>query len=265
MSVRLFYGGMAMDNRPVGMFDSGVGGISTLAAAVRLLPAEDFLYYGDTKNAPYGEKSQAQILALARRVTETLIENGAKAIVIACNTATGAAAEALRKQYDFPIIGIEPAIKPASLLRAGGIILSLATPLTIHSERYHRLEARYGEGVVSLPCPGLMDFVERGELDSPALDAYIDNLLSPYRGAQIDAVVLGCTHYVFLRERIASHLKKGTPLIDGNEGTARQLKRRLYECGLLSDRAQGGVHFMSSGGGEALSLMQSLYDGIPRF
>ncbi len=253
-----------MDDRPVGMFDSGVGGVSTLAAAVSELPGEDFLYYGDAKNAPYGVKTRDDILALSRRVVEILIKNGAKAVVIACNTATGAAAEALRAQYHFPIIGIEPAIKPASLLRAGGVVLSLATPLTLHSEKYHRLESLYGEGVVSLPCPGLMDFVERGELHSPALDDYIERLLTPYRDQQIDAVVLGCTHYVFLRETIAAHLPKGTPLIDGNAGTARQLRRRLTECGLLSARETGGVRFMSSGDEAALARMQSLYGFMRR-
>ena len=253
-----------MNDRPIGMFDSGVGGVSTLIAATRELPGEAFLYYGDTRNAPYGTKTREEILALSRRAVEILLENGAKAVVIACNTATGAAAEALRAQYDFPIIGIEPAIKPASLLRAGGVVLSLATPLTLRSEKYHRLEALYGEGVVSLPCPGLMDFVERGEIDSPAIDEYIERLLAPYRETAVDAVVLGCTHYVFLREKIAAHLPAGTPLIDGNAGTARQLRRRLTACDLLSSGERGGVRFMTSGGEETLSLMRALFGGKPR-
>ena len=253
-----------MDDRPVGMFDSGVGGVSTLIAAARELPGEDFVYYGDTYNAPYGTKTRDEIIALSRRCVEILLENGAKAVVIACNTATGAAAETLRAQYDFPIIGIEPAIKPASLLRAGGIVLSFATPLTISSEKYRRLEALYGEGVVSLPCPGLMEFVERGEIDSPALDLFIENLLAPFRGQEIDAVVLGCTHYVFLREKIAAHLPAGTPLVDGNEGTARQLRRRLTAKDLLSARGTGGVRFLTSGGEQTLSLMRALYGESPR-
>ncbi len=253
-----------MDDRPVGMFDSGVGGVSTLIAATREMPGENFVYYGDTGNAPYGTKTRDEIIALSRRCVEILLDHGAKAVVIACNTATGAAAETLRAQYDFPIIGIEPAIKPASLLRAGGVVLSFATPLTISSEKYHRLEALYGEGVESLPCPGLMEFVERGEIDSPALDDYIERLLAPYRRRTIDAVVLGCTHYVFLREKIAAHLPAGTPLVDGNEGTAKQLRRRLAASGLLSARDAGSVRFLTSGGEKTLSLMRGLYGETPR-
>ena len=244
---------------PIGMFDSGVGGISVLREAVRLLPHERFLFYGDTKNAPYGTKSREQVLSLSRRVVELLLEHGAKAILIACNTATSAAAATLRAEYaDVPIVAMEPAIKPASLLHRDGIVLSLATPGTIAGEKYAHLMARYGQGVVSLPCPGLMEFAERGELDGENLHEFLAGLLSPYLSQKVEAVVLGCTHYVFLRRAISAFFP-GVPLIDGNEGTVRQLIRRLAEQDLLApDTAPGGTELLSSGGPEAVAVMTRL-------
>ncbi len=247
-------------NAPIGMFDSGVGGISVLREAVLALPHERFLFYGDTLHAPYGTKPKEEVLKLSRNVVKTLLSQGAKAIVIACNTATSAAAAALREEYpQVPIIAMEPALKPASLLHHDGIVLSLATPGTIAGEKYAHLYALYGEGVVSLPCPGLMEFVERGKLDGPELNAYLEALFAPYRNQHVEAVVLGCTHYSFLRRAIAAFFP-GVPLIDGNEGTVRQLRRRLTECGLLaSEESVGGVEFFSSGSKEAVRQMQDLF------
>ncbi len=244
---------------PVGMFDSGVGGISVLREAVRMLPNERFIFFGDTKNAPYGTKTKEEVLSLSRRVVERLLEMGCKAIVIACNTATSAAAAALRAEYaDIPIIAMEPALKPASLLHRDGIVLALATPGTIAGEKYAHLYALYGEGVVSLPCGGLMEFAERGELDSPGLRTYLKNLFRPYADKKVEAVVLGCTHYSFLKRAIGAHFP-GRPLIDGNEGTVRQLGRRLGEMNLLAPKDQiGGVTLLSSGGEEAVRLMERL-------
>lgn len=245
---------------PIGMFDSGVGGISVLREAVRHMPNERFLFYGDTLHAPYGTKTPQEVLALSQRVVEHLLEQGAKAIVIACNTATSAAAAALRAQYSFPIIGMEPAIKPASLLHKDGIVLSLATPGTIAGEKYAHLVALYGEGVVSLPCPGLMEFVERREMSGKRLSEYFTQLFAPYAREKVEAVVLGCTHYVFLKNAISAFFPN-TPLIDGNEGTVRQLERRLREENLLAPKdAQGGVELLSSGGKEAVEIMKKLLD-----
>lgn len=244
---------------PIGMFDSGVGGISVLREAVRQLPNERFIFFGDTKNAPYGTKTKEEVLSLSRRVVENLLTMGCKAIVIACNTATSAAAAALRAEYpNLPIIAMEPALKPASLLHRDGVVLALATPGTIAGEKYAHLYALYGEGVVSLPCKGLMEFAERGELDSPALHAYLSDLFQPYAEKKVEAVVLGCTHYVFLKRAIEAHFPS-VPLIDGNEGTVRQLRKRLNEQGLLAPSDQmGGAELLSSGGEEPVKLMEKL-------
>ncbi len=244
---------------PIGMFDSGVGGISVLREAVRQLPHERFIFFGDTKNAPYGTKTKEEVLSLSRRIVEMLLGKGCKAIVIACNTATSAAAATLRAEYaDLPIIGMEPALKPASLLHQDGIVLSLATPGTIAGEKYAHLYALYGEGVVSMPCKGLMEFAERGELDSEALHDYLKDLFLPYQGKKVEAVVLGCTHYVFLKKAIQRFFPE-TPLIDGNAGTVRQLARRLAEKGTLApDAAEGGAELLSSGGEAAVRRMKNL-------
>lgn len=244
---------------PIGIFDSGVGGVSVLKEAIRQMPHEHFIFFGDTKNAPYGTKSREDVLRLSRRIVEMLLDKGCKAIVIACNTATSAAAASLRAEYaDLPIIGMEPALKPASLIRRDGIVLSLATPGTIAGEKYAHLYALYGEGVVSLPCPGLMEFAERGELEGPRLNAFLRELFAPYAGQNVEAVVLGCTHYVFLKNAIQTFFPR-VPLIDGNEGTVRQLIRRLDALGLLAPKgAKGKVDLLSSGGEEAISQMRSL-------
>ena len=248
---------------PIGMFDSGVGGVSVLREAVRMLPNERFIFYGDTKNAPYGTKPRETVLALSRNVVKELLSLGVKAIVIACNTATSAAAADLRAEYpELPIIAMEPALKPASLLRHDGIVLSLATPGTIAGEKYAHLYALYGAGVVSLPCPGLMEFVERGELSGPELHTYLENLFAPYEASKVEAVVLGCTHYSFLKRSIAAFFP-GVPLLDGNEGTVRQLHRRLEALGLLApDTAKGGVELLSSGGGQPIEQMQALLNAV---
>lgn len=250
---------MMNSTAPIGVFDSGVGGISVLREALRQLPHERFLFYGDTMRAPYGTKSRQEVLSFSQEIVNLLLNQGAKAIVIACNTATSAAAADLRAEYpSLPIIGMEPALKPASLLHQDGVILSLATPGTIAGEKYAHLYALYGQGVVSLPCGGLMEYVERGELNTPALHDYLSRLFAPFDREKVEAVVLGCTHYVFLRSAISAYFP-GVPLVDGNEGTVRQLRRRLAENGLLApETAQGGAALFSSGGEKAVRLMREL-------
>lgn len=237
------------DQRPIGVFDSGVGGIGTLAALRRELPQERFLFFGDTANAPYGTKTREECMACVDRVMAHLLAQDVKAVVIACNTATAVAAAELRARYDMPIIGVEPALKPAHEMRRGGNILVLATPMTLRLEKFHALYERYGEGAIPLPCPGLMELVEREAHDQAR--RYLMELFAPYDLDTVDAVVLGCTHYVFLRPILAELLPERTAVLDGNEGTARQLRRVLTERNLLAE-GRGGVTLETSGDADAV-------------
>ena len=225
---------MLNEKQPIGIFDSGLGGLSVLRTALRMLPEERFLYYGDIANAPYGTKTEAQVYQYARTVTGRLMDQGIKALVIACNTATAAAAAQLRAEFpDFIIVGMEPALKLAHDQCPEGRILVLATPVSLASDKYRRLYENYGEHAVSLPCPGLMEFVERGDTDSEELKAYLWDKFDPYLDRPLAAVVLGCTHYVFLKQTVRELLPESTLVLDGNEGTVRQLGRRLKSAGLL--------------------------------
>ncbi len=235
-------------NRPIGVFDSGVGGISVLREVRALLPQEDLIFYGDNAYAPYGTRPPEQVLDRAWAVAHALIDQGAKALLIACNTATSVAAVALRAELTMPVIGMEPALKPASLQRHGGSVLVMATPVTLGLPKFAQLMARYGEGAVPVPCPGLMEFAERGELSSDALDALLARLLGDWAHRPVDAVVLGCTHYVFLQEAIAKHFSPDTPLIDGNLGTARHLVHLLSQQGLLREDGHTGTITLETSG-----------------
>lgn len=249
--------GFTLDQRPVGLLDSGLGGISVLGEALRQLPNEDYVYYGDTANAPYGDKTPEEVLGLVHQAVERLIELRCKAIVIACNTATSVSAGKLRQELALPIIGMEPALKPASQLPGGGKILVMATRVTLALPKFQALMAQYGRDAVPVPCPGLMECVERGELEGPQVTALLRQLLGPWLSQPVKAVVLGCTHYPFLRKAIAALFPEGTPLIDGNAGSVRQLRRRLEEEGLLSNRQEPGrVTFLSSS--EEPSVLQRM-------
>jgi len=249
----------------VAVTDSGVGGVSVLCELVRLLPGEDFLYFGDTKNAPYGSKTPGEVCRLVSAVAEDLIRRGAKALVLACNTATGAAAATLRERFsDVPIIGIEPALKPAAMISEHPKVLVMATPLTLRQAKYEALEARFAAeaDITDLPCPGLATLVEEGHLADDVLDTYLADLLSPYEGVKFDACVLGCTHYPHVREAIARHLPGDCVILDGGEGTARETRRRLMAAGLLSGRESGGtVRFENSAGDAAAdALARKLFE-----
>lgn len=232
-------------NGPIGVFDSGVGGIGTLAEMMHLMPRESFLFYGDSAHAPYGTKTRPEVLGYVQDVVQELLNRRVKAVVIACNTATAVAAAELRAMYELPIIGMEPALKPAHELRQSGSILVLATPMTLQLEKFRLLMARYGEGAVPLPCPGLMDLVEKEAFDQAK--KYLTDLFAPYDLTRVDAVVLGCTHYVFLRPVLEEILPMNVQVLDGNLGTARQLRRVLEERDLLSEIPQGGAEFLTSG------------------
>ena len=243
---------------PIGVFDSGVGGISTLREMIRELPDERFIYFGDAANAPYGTKSTLEVIACVRGVVEYLMKKEIKALVIACNTATGAAAATLRKELSIPVIGMEPALKPASQVRKHGSVLVLATPLTLHQEKFENLMKQYGQGAVKVPCPGLMEIVEKD--DGTGALHYLQELFSRFDLDRVDAVVLGCTHYVFLKDMIRDLLPERIAITDGNAGTARQLKRVLAKADLLNGEGPGSVEFETSGTQTDLDLMKKLAD-----
>lgn len=250
-------------NAPIGVFDSGVGGISVLRHLVRELPEEEFLYFGDSANAPYGTRPTEEIRALTFRAAEHLLDRGCKALVLACNTATSAAAKDLRLALpDTVIIGIEPALKPAALRFPGGTVGVIATPATLRDgSKFTRLLAKYESDctVVKLPAPGLVELVEQGKADSPEAEALLRPLLEPWRG-KLDGLVLGCTHYPFVQP-VIEKLLPGTELFDGGGGTARHTRRRLAEAGLLREGGCGQVIFENScGSREMLELCKTLLE-----
>lgn len=232
----------------IGVFDSGVGGISVLKELVRAMPNEHFLFYGDSAHAPYGDKDTQTIIQLTERVVRRMIDLGCKAIVIACNTATSAAVQQLRETWpDTPIIGIEPALKPAARAFVHGRILVMATAATLKLEKFHDLALHWGSNseIYTLSCPGLADLVETGDLDSQEIHQFLEEKLAPYKG-KVDAVVLGCTHYPFVKRQIASVLGD-VAFFDGGEGTARHTKRKIVEGGIEAPSDQeGAVVFRSS-------------------
>lgn len=234
---------------PIAVFDSGLGGISVLKELLRLLPNENFIYYGDTANAPYGVKSAEQVRELTFSVYERLKNRGIKAFVIACNTATSVAVAALREKYPRDIIiGVEPALKPAVLCAQHPTVAVLATPLTLKEEKFATLMGRFGDDAEVIPfaCPGLVEFVERGEIMGDGLQEFLNGLLTPLKREQLDAVVLGCTHYPLVKDAIVEALGGKVLVFDGSAGTARETKRRLESAGLLNNGSDGGVVFIDS-------------------
>ena len=238
-----------MNDAPIAVMDSGVGGISVLRELRRLMPGEDYLYFGDSANAPYGEKSAEAVRALTLHNADRLFSMGAKALVVACNTATGAAIAALRERFaEKPVIGIEPALKPAAASRPDPTVLVMATPLTLQPEKLEHLLAQYNDRarILTLPCHGLVELIEQGVTTGAELDALVHRLLADLGKESIDAVVLGCTHYPLVREAIQRAVGTHVQLFDGGAGTARETRRRLAEANLLSTRTIGRVTIENS-------------------
>lgn len=237
-------------NNAIAVFDSGVGGISVLRELVAIMPNENYIYFGDSKNAPYGSRTRKEVLELTKSALEMLKDRGIKAFVVACNTATSAAVRVLREQYpDLVIVGIEPAIKPPAMELDHPRVLVMATPLTLAEEKFVRLVERYSdrETVIPLPCPRLAELVEGGELDGEEIDSYIGELLAPYKDGGIDAVVLGCTHYPHIKDIISRHLPHSVKIYDGGGGTARHTKHLLEAAGMLSDtQNEGHIEILNS-------------------
>ena len=244
-------------NDLIGFFDSGVGGVSVLHTARRILPNEHFLYYGDNGHAPYGPKPLEEIRRLSAESVGVLLDRGVKAVVIACNTATSAYAEILRAELKLPVIGMEPALKPAQEARHGGEILVLATQATLTLPKFQRLMKRYGDHVIPVVGRGLVELVEAGKADSPETEAALRELLGRYVDRSIDSVVLGCTHYPFLAGAIRRMFPEAE-LFDGRTGTCMRLKHLLEAGGLRSKGTEGSVEFLTSGDASTIALMRRL-------
>ena len=230
----------------IGVFDSGVGGISVLRELMRFMPQEKYLYFGDSANAPYGKRSAEEVKQLTLNAAEMLFARGCKALVVACNTATAAAIDTLRETYpDAIIIGIEPALKVAADRFPGGNIGVMATPVTLQEEKFNnQLERFPGVTVHTIPVPDLVALVEQGHTDDEAVENLLRPVLTPYAN-KLDAVVLGCTHYPFAAKAISKLLGENTAVLDGGAGTARETRRRLMQEGLLHE-GEGSLQIENS-------------------
>ncbi len=247
---------------PIAVFDSGVGGIGVLREVKKLLPHEDLLYFGDSAMAPYGEKPKEVIKALVLHHATNLLKT-AKALVLACNTATAVAAKTLRAKYPtVPIIGMEPAIKPALAVSPHPRVLVLATEATLREEKLRALLHAHATQAVfyKCPAPGLVRLVEAGLGDSAETDRYLRDLLAPFSSTyRPDAVVLGCTHFPFAKAAILRFFGTDMPLFDGAAGTAKELARRLTTEGLLNEAKREGEVTLTSSTPDVLPLYRKLF------
>lgn len=245
----------------IGVFDSGVGGLSVLHHIRQLLPHERLIYIADSGHVPYGDKSPAYIEARSLAITRFLIDEGADAIVIACNTATAAAAHALRAEFSkVPIVGMEPAVKPAVTATRSGVVGVLATVGTLESARFAALLEKYAGNVMIITqgCHGLVEAVERGDLQSVEVRQLIERYTAPLLAQGADTLILGCTHYPFLAPLIRDVAGKNIALVDTGEAVARQLQRRMQAE--LPERISGEAtaKFFTSGDAEEASRIMSL-------
>ena len=244
---------------PVGFFDSGVGGLSVLQAARHILPHENLVYFADSAHCPYGSRSRAFIRRRSLAISRFLLERGAKAIVVACNSASEAALEFLRRTFPgLEIVGVEPAVKVAQGLSRNQKIGILATPLTLKGRRLSRLLENFSSGmqVYTQPVPGLVERIEAGRFDDPRTSAILERNLRPLLAKGIDTLVLGCTHYPIIKDRIAALCGPRVEVIDTGEAIARQLWRRLLLTGRLNPvPGAGAIDYFSSGDARAASAV----------
>ena len=246
-----------MNPAPIGIFDSGVGGLSVAREIRSLLPAEPLLYLADTAYCPYGGRPVEEIRDRSVAAVAALVERGVKAVVVACNTATGAALELLREEFPIPILGLEPAVKPAAQTTTTGRVGVMATSGTLRSERFSRLVSTFAQGVevFAVPCPGLVELVEAGETEGePAIGA-LSELLAPLRDAQVDTVVLGCTHYPFLRDAVAVVMGPDVRLLDSGRAVANHLQRVLTKADALATGDTGDMRLLTTGDPAAVAAV----------
>ena len=249
-------------NAPIGVMDSGVGGLSVLKHLTRQLPHEHFIYFADSAHAPYGNKSATEIQQRCEIVADTLIAQGAKALVVACNTATAAAIGSMRQHYTLPIIGMEPAVKPAAAASKNGIIGVLATTGTLQSAQFAALLEHYGQNVqvVTQACVGLVECIEQGQLDAPQTQALLKQYCQPLMAAGADTIVLGCTHYPFVRQYIQQIVGPNVTLIDTGAAVAKRLQQVLEQQQMLNAATEAGDYvFLTSGTEETELVMQQLW------
>ena len=245
-------GGETMGKLKIGFFDSGVGGISVMTSARGVLPNADYIYYADEAHVPYGTKSHDEIIRYADEAVGCLVSHGVHAVVVACNTATAAAIELLRQEYpDIVVVGIEPALKVATDRFPRGHVGIMATQVTLREEKLEHLVCRFPDATVErIPAPGLVELVEQGKAESKETEDLLRTILAPYLG-QLDAIVLGCTHYPFVKEAVRTVLGEDVVIVDGGAGTARQTQRLLAERGWLRE-GQGSLQMENSAGRKEL-------------
>ena len=229
----------------IGFFDSGIGGISVLREAVALMPKENYIYIGDSMNAPYGTKTPEEVRNLSFNVIDKLISMGVKAVVVACNTATSVAIDELREKYEeqLPIIGIEPALKPAVENYGDGVVVIMATPMTLSENKFSKLRERYSEAseIIPMPCDGLVEIIESGITSGQLVEEYLHNKFKDIDKKKVSAVVLGCTHYPFIKNALINVINEDIAVIDGSLGTVKQLKRILEQRDLLNTSNEKGT------------------------
>jgi glutamate racemase len=248
--------GRNMREAPIGVFDSGVGGLSVLAEIQRLLPDESLLYVADCGNIPYGEKTPEFIRHRCSVMASFFQQQGAKALVLACNTATVAGVADLRRDYpEWPIVGMEPAVKPAAAATRSGVVGVLATTGTLQSAKFAALLDRFATDVrvLTQPCPGLVELIENGDLHSPALRTLLHSYVTPLLAAGCDTIILGCTHYPFLKPLLKQMIPEHISLIDTGAAVARQLQRLLAERELLAEGPARAAQFWTSADPEHFS------------
>ncbi|QBX43368.1 glutamate racemase [Pseudomonas fluorescens] len=238
-----------MREAPIAVFDSGVGGLSVLAEIQRLLPHESLLYFADCGHIPYGEKTPEFIRQRCNVMAGFFREQGAKALVIACNTATVAAVADLRRDFpEWPIVGMEPAVKPAAAATRSGVVGVLATTGTLQSAKFAALLDRFAADVrvITQPCPGLVELIESGDLHSVELRSLLQHYVEPLLANGCDTIILGCTHYPFLKPLLKTMIPDSISLIDTGAAVARQLQRLLAERDLLAEGPNRSVRFWTS-------------------
>ncbi|CAN5799348.1 glutamate racemase [soil metagenome] len=250
---------------PIGIFDSGMGGLSVAREIRALLPAESLLYLADTAYCPYGGRPLEEIRARTLAVGQFLVDRGAKALIVACNSASGAALEALRAHAPVPVIGMEPAVKPAAECTRNGRVGVMATAATLHADRFDRLMENFARHVqvVAQACPGLVELVERGEVTGEEAARALQPILEPLRSASVDTVVLGCTHFPFLKSAIAEVLGPDVVLIDSGAAVARQTKRILLDGGVLRESGAGEIRIFTTGDEKTVALVAARLWGEP--